>query len=450
MGWTEYRNGRWSPKQMSPVTLSAAGAQTTDPQMVGRQTPASNVWIETQKFPTVSSFRFSVLSRPITVDGASQSVLIIDLERWIGPFNGNYYSYPHARFELRGQRLVLGDPNLSNYSQRIPFCATIPTTFGKQFFHASGSDANFTPGNQTVIRGTYNTPVFGFVSSISGARDQNWTLCFDESRNDRVTGYVQDVTTVDTITSYFTYPLWPSNNGTYSSDVLQNSLTPRLLDSSTTYENLDQVYKILAGIPAAAANLTFGKRNGPWHELSTPNALYNWELGVHVIMLNMERLQTTQQFDLALNVARYIFDPTIDGTGMDRCWRLLPFKDVAKEKVENAEDVLKKLAPSSGGESSMEVGILEWRKNPFTAHAIAQSRPSAYMKRIVMKYIEILIASGDGYFRQNTLETIPFAIQRYIEASQVFGTAPRPIPRLAKSKIASYADLELTLCWNTS
>lgn len=28
MGWTEYRNGRWSPKQMSPVTLSAAGAQT--------------------------------------------------------------------------------------------------------------------------------------------------------------------------------------------------------------------------------------------------------------------------------------------------------------------------------------------------------------------------------------------------------------------------------------
>lgn len=225
---------------MSPVTLSAAGAQTTDPQMVGRQTPASNVWIEAQKFPTVSSFRFSVLSRPITVDGASQSVLIIDLERWIGPFNGSYYSYPHARFELRGQRLVLGDSNLSNYSQRIPFCSTIPTTFGKQFFRASGSDANFTPGNQTVIRGTYNTPVFGFVSSISGARDQNWTLCFDESRNDRVTGYVQDVTTVDTITSYFTYPLWPSNNGTYSNDVLQNSLTPRLLDSSTTYENLDQ------------------------------------------------------------------------------------------------------------------------------------------------------------------------------------------------------------------
>lgn len=30
MGWTEYRNGRWSPKQMSSATLSAAGAQATD------------------------------------------------------------------------------------------------------------------------------------------------------------------------------------------------------------------------------------------------------------------------------------------------------------------------------------------------------------------------------------------------------------------------------------
>lgn len=67
------------------------------------------------------------------------------------------------------------------------------------------------------------------------------------------------------------------------------------------------------------------------------------------------------------------------------------------------------------------------------------------MKQIVMKYIEILIASDNEYFRQNTLETAPFAIQRYIKASQVFGAAPRPISKLAKSKPTSYADLETTL-----
>lgn len=43
MGWTEYRNGRWSPKQMSSATLSAAGGQTTDLQMTGQQMPRSEI-----------------------------------------------------------------------------------------------------------------------------------------------------------------------------------------------------------------------------------------------------------------------------------------------------------------------------------------------------------------------------------------------------------------------
>ncbi|KAF2686931.1 hypothetical protein K458DRAFT_441611 [Lentithecium fluviatile CBS 122367] len=36
-----------------------------------------------------------------------------------------------------------------------------------------------------------------------------------------------------------------------------------------------------------------------------------------------------------------------------------------------------------------------------------------------MRYVEILITSGDEYFRQNTLESIPLAIQQYVEASHV-------------------------------
>ncbi|KAK3385121.1 hypothetical protein B0H63DRAFT_510034 [Podospora didyma] len=49
---------------------------------------------------------------------------------------------------------------------------------------------------------------------------------------------------------------------------------------------------------------------------------------------------------------------------------------------------------------------------PFDPHAIARGRSVAYMKRIIMKYIEILIDAGDVYFRQNTLESIPLALQR--------------------------------------
>lgn len=63
-----------------------------------------------------------------------------------------------------------------------------------------------------------------------------------------------------------------------------------------------------------------------------------------------------------------------------------------------------------------------------------------------MKYIEILIASGDEHFRQNTLESIPFALQRYVEASLVFGSAPRPAPKLGKEASISYVDLDAG--WN--
>jgi hypothetical protein len=41
------------------------------------------------------------------------------------------------------------------------------------------------------------------------------------------------------------------------------------------------------------------------------------------------------------------------------------------------------------------------------------------MKAVVMEYISVLIAYGDDYFRQNTLETLPLAIQMYVRVSHV-------------------------------
>ncbi len=56
------------------------------------------------------------------------------------------------------------------------------------------------------------------------------------------------------------------------------------------------------------------------------------------------------------------------------------------------------------------------------------------MKWIVMKYAEILIASGDVQFRRATLESLPLATQRYIEASRVLGSEPSKVPDLGKRK----------------
>lgn len=63
------------------------------------------------------------------------------------------------------------------------------------------------------------------------------------------------------------------------------------------------------------------------------------------------------------------------------------------------------------------------------------------MKRFVLKYIEILIASGDQYFRQNSLESIPLAIQRYVEASHLFGPSSQQIPKLGKLAVKTFSML---------
>jgi len=58
-----------------------------------------------------------------------------------------------------------------------------------------------------------------------------------------------------------------------------------------------------------------------------------------------------------------------------------------------------------------------------------------------MKYIEILIAYGDSYFRQNTLETIPDATQLYILASHLYGPRGQKITRQNPKKKYTYNQL---------
>ncbi|KAF4450563.1 PA14 domain protein [Fusarium austroafricanum] len=67
------------------------------------------------------------------------------------------------------------------------------------------------------------------------------------------------------------------------------------------------------------------------------------------------------------------------------------------------------------------------------------------MKRIVIKYIELLVAAGDVFFRQMSRESLPLALQKYIEASHVIGKAPVRINSLAKRPGRSYNRLSKDL-----
>lgn len=92
--------------------------------------------------------------------------------------------------------------------------------------------------------------------------------------------------------------------------VSANDLMEAAVDQTDSLQNIS---KLLASFASSYGLKAFGVYgNKPCHELGQPSALYNWEIGLHAVMLAMDRSHATQQFEEALQVARLVFDPTID------------------------------------------------------------------------------------------------------------------------------------------
>jgi hypothetical protein len=160
-------------------------------------------------------------------------------------------------------------------------------------------------------------------------------------------------------------------------------------------------------------------------------ATYNWELFYHIPLFIATRLTQDQRFDEAQNWFHYIFDPTeTQGEAPYRFWKIKPFHtyNVATIKAD-MEAVIK------GGES-IKKQLQAWEKNPFNPHLLARFRKLAYMKTVVMKYLDNLIAWGDQLFRMDTIESMNEATQLYVLAGQILGKLPvetEAKPREAKS-----------------
>ncbi|CAH0052211.1 unnamed protein product [Clonostachys solani] len=167
------------------------------------------------------------------------------------------------------------------------------------------------------------------------------------------------------------------------------------------------------------------------HERAKPFSLYTWELAVHIPSLIMERLIATQQYELAIRLVRaLVFDPSLSDQS-SKCWRFPALRSIIKSRSDEASD------PSW----KKKMDEAEWRESRKNVHAAARTNVAVYMKRIIIKYIEALIAHGDQYFCQATLETLPMAIQRYTEALHLFGPAPVATSRLGEPAPKSYNEL---------
>src|SRR5262249_38820318 len=155
-------------------------------------------------------------------------------------------------------------------------------------------------------------------------------------------------------------------------------------------------------------------------DTSGPYAGYNWELFYHAPLLIAIHLSQNQQFQDAQEWFHYIFDPTDDSNGPTpaRFWKVKPFQTT---DVKLIEDILINLATGADPELQQQTieSISAWKEMPFRPHAVARYRPSAYMFKAVMAYLDNLIAWGDSLFRQDTREAINEALQLYVLAANI-------------------------------
>jgi hypothetical protein len=171
-------------------------------------------------------------------------------------------------------------------------------------------------------------------------------------------------------------------------------------------------------------------------------SLYNWELFFHAPLLVATQLSNNQQFEQAQRWFHYIFNPTATDSpsgavqpGAERFWRVKPFYDEAMRGAQTLEELMADAA-------ALNEQVNAWKADPFKPHVIARLRVVAYMKAVVMRYIDNLVAWGDQLFRRDTIESINEATQLYLLAAQILGRRPENIPARAIPKEQTFRTLD--------
>ncbi len=182
-----------------------------------------------------------------------------------------------------------------------------------------------------------------------------------------------------------------------------------------------------------------------------PYANYNWELFYHIPLMVATHLSKNQRFAEAQRWFHYVFDPTCNDTTIpppERFWKFLPFrKGGGVTQIDRLLNLLSKpdaeCTPTELDLKGKIVSGYEAIKNdPFKPHKVARTRQIAYQYCVVMKYLDNLIAWGDNLFRQDTIESINEATQRYVLAANLLGPRPQRIPSRGTARPQTFAQLK--------
>ncbi len=154
-------------------------------------------------------------------------------------------------------------------------------------------------------------------------------------------------------------------------------------------------------------------------------SVYNWELFFHTPLYIAERLSQNQQFEDALKWFHFIFDPTRQGPESvpQRFWIPKPLNSlttpqILQQRINELLQLVNQGDPTAVGQ------VTSWRKDPFNPFLLADQRPVAYMKRVVMSYLDNLINWADNLFSTDSREALNEATLLYIIAAEILGPQP--------------------------
>ncbi|KAF5649454.1 PA14 domain protein [Fusarium tjaetaba] len=431
MARTDFRNGSWSEKVVYPTTMKLADAFFLD----------AAFWV-------IQGFRFWFSHDANGIPGIDvEHPRSVDYDGSRKKKENDENRYPPlGRFELRGNQMSLCTDKEAILKSRKR--RRIARPFRTAFGHIEDRNDNSyllwpfytrlgVPMPRTVDGEKIETPserMWTFALNSKHTYGLS-TLAFNDltgGRHQQFLGVPQTPRLFDRWMYLRDWDMKKSGKDYARVFRVSNTIMPSALEHVDQGGTVPSWYKFL-GTPEKLSPEhwdAFGRPDASskrFHEESTSFAVYFWELGVHLPSLLMERLMATQQYELALEVARNVFDPT-RGDKAEDCWLFPPFQKIVQDS-RSSSDWLKEITPEEVQDANASV------------HAAARLNPRAYMKRIVLKYIEALVALGDNYFRQATMEAIPMAIERYVEASHLFGPGPPKVPKMADALPMTYKEL---------
>jgi hypothetical protein len=159
-------------------------------------------------------------------------------------------------------------------------------------------------------------------------------------------------------------------------------------------------------------------------------ALYNWEVFFHAPLFVAEQLRAAGRFEQARRYYHFIFTPFTSEPAdaahpRARFWVVKPFRDDPGTSQDIKDLILNGAINHTNPYTAIE-------SHPFDAQMVAQTRPSAYQKFVVMRYLDNLMAWGDSLYRKGQREDVYEAIQHYILAKQILGERPEQLRPLGK------------------